>query len=79
MELPKEYKKLQKEYKKAMSNIMFKHRCIKDYTELAKNGTYTQMQMITNMQRAASGMCKQLDYLLELVDKMKVMRGHAEK
>lgn len=79
MELPKEYKKLQKEYKKAMSNIMFKHRCIKDYTELAKNGTYTQMQMITNMQRAASGMCKQLDYLLELVDKMKAVRGHAEK
>ncbi|AVO74707.1 ParB N-terminal domain-containing protein [Megasphaera elsdenii] len=79
MELPKEYKKLQKEYKKAMSNIMVKHRCIKDYAELAKNGTYTQMQMITNMQRAASGMCKQLDYLLELVDKMKVVRGHAEK
>lgn len=79
MEPPKEYKKLQKEYKKVMSNIMFKHRCIKDYIDLEKNGTYTQIQMIHNMQLAASGMYKQLDYLLELVDKMKVVRGHAEK
>ena len=58
---------------------MFKHRCIKESVELEKDGTYTQIQMIHNMQLDASGMCKQLDYLLELVDKMKVVRGHAEK
>ncbi len=74
-----EYMELRKEYKKVMRNIMDKHRLIDDYVELEKNGTYTQIQMIHNMQWATSAMYKQLDYLMELVDKMKVVRGHAEK
>ena len=74
-----EYMELRKEYKKVMRNIMDKHRLIDDYVELEKNGTYTQIQMIHNMQWATSAMYKQLDYLLELADKMKVVRGHAEK
>lgn len=69
-----EYMELQKEYKKIMRDIMFKHRRIKNYVEMEKNGTYTQIQMINNMQLAASGMYKQLDQLLVLVDKMKVVR-----
>ena len=73
-----EYMELQKEYKKVIRDIMDKHRLIDNYVELEKNGSYTQIQMIHNMQWAASSMCKQLDYLLELVDKMKAVRGHAE-
>ena len=74
-----EYMELQKEYKKVMRDIMDKHRLIDNYVELEKNGSYTQTQMIHNMQWATSNMYKQLDYLQELVDKMKVVRGHAEK
>jgi ParB family chromosome partitioning protein len=74
-----EYMELRKEYKKVMRDIMDKHRLIDNYVELEKDGTYTQIQMVHNMQWAASGMCKQLDYLLELLNKMKVVRGHAEK